>query len=224
MPTKDPSQLSEFPHLSLSERMRVIRDLHDIEQSLAILGVQMMRAGKAVSGSPGTLHPGVAELSEKLKEIGQRAGKLSRELHNSRLQSFDLAEAVRKCCQEASEKFRTAVGCHCHDIPGDLDNLLALSLLRVIQEALENAGKHSGAKRIQVELQGTPKEMRLMVADDGIGFDVEEAKLAAGLGLISIRERLHLAGGELTISSKRGEGTRISASVPVRQESSLTAV
>lgn len=181
-----------------------------------------MRAGKAVSGSPGTLHPGVAELSEKLKEVGQRVGKLSRELHSSRLQSFDLAEAVRKCCKEAGENFKIPVECGCQDIPADLDSLPALSILRVIQEAVDNAGKHSRAKRIQVEVQGTPEKISLLVADNGIGFDLEEAKLAAGLGLISIRERIQLAGGGIDVSSKAGEGTRISANVPLKQESSAT--
>jgi signal transduction histidine kinase len=51
----------------------------------------------------------------------------------------------------------------------------------------------------------------LLVADDGVGFDVEEARLAAGLGLISMRERIHLAGGEFAIASKLGEGMRITA-------------
>jgi len=55
----------------------------------------------------------------------------------------------------------------------------------------------------------------LLVADDGVGFDVEEARLAAGLGLISMRERIHLAGGEFQIASKLAEGTRITARVPI---------
>jgi signal transduction histidine kinase len=59
--------------------------------------------------------------------------------------------------------------------------------------------------------------LSLLIADNGVGFDVEEARLAAGLGLISMRERIHLAGGEFTVSSKPGEGTKITARVPVGQ-------
>jgi signal transduction histidine kinase len=85
----------------------------------------------------------------------------------------------------------------------------------VIQEALHNAGKYSGAKLITVNVRGSAGELLLLVADDGVGFDVEEARLAAGLGLISMRERIHLAGGEFAIASKLGEGTRITARVPI---------
>src|SRR5215469_2653976 len=92
-----------------SERMRVTRELHDIEQSLAILGVQMMRAGKAVSGLPGALHPGIPELSGKLKEVGERVGRLSRELHSSRLKSFNLADAIQKYVEDSSKQFHIPV-------------------------------------------------------------------------------------------------------------------
>lgn len=208
--------------LGSTERMRVTRELHDIEQSLAILGVQMLRAGKAVSGLPGASHPGLSELSDKLKEIGGRVRRLSRELHSSRLKSFDLAAAVSQHCSSAREKSGIPVTCHCQAVPPDLDGLLALSILRVIQEAVDNAGKHSHAKSIRVELQGSSRDIRVLVSDDGIGFDVEEAKLAAGLGLISMRERIHLAGGEFAVASGSGKGTRISAQVPLNLETSAT--
>lgn len=208
--------------LAVTERMRVTRELHDIEQSLAILAVQMMRAGKAVSGLPGTLHPGVPELSGKLKEIGDRVGRLSHELHSSRLKSFDLADAASHYCCESSKKFSIPIQCYCQGIPSDLDGLVALSILRVIQEAVDNAGKHSRAKGVRVDLQGSSNEIRLLVADDGIGFDVEEAKMAAGLGLISMTERIRLAGGDFAVSSQSGQGTRVTARVPLKQETSAT--
>jgi len=205
-----------------SERMRVTRELHDIEQSLAILGVQMMRAGNAVSGLPGALHPGIPELSGKLKEVGERVGRLSRELHSSRLKSFNLADAIQKYVEDSSKQFHIPVASRCQSVPADLDSLLALGVLRVIQEAIDNAGKHSRAKQIRVEVQGLRAEIQLQVIDDGIGFDVEEAPLAAGLGLVSMRERIRLAGGQFTLVSKPGEGTRISATVPLDQETSAS--
>jgi signal transduction histidine kinase len=219
---KNESQASANYELGMTERNRVTRELHDIEQSLAILGVQMMRAGKAVSGMPGTLHPGVSDLAEKLKEIGARVGRLSGELRSFQLKSFDLAEAVSNQCRQAAQKSGIPVDCRCEGLPADLDNLLSLSMLRVVQEALDNAGRHSRAKRIQVEIVGSATEIRLMVSDDGIGFDAEEAMMAAGLGLISMRERVQLSGGAFKVLSKSGDGTRISARIPLVQESSAT--
>jgi signal transduction histidine kinase len=66
-------------------------------------------------------------------------------------------------------------------------------------------------------VEGSGEELALLVADNGVGFDVEEARLAARLGLISMRERIFLAGGEFAISSKPGEGTRITARVPLNE-------
>ena len=186
-----------------------------IGQSLAILRIQMMRAGQPVSGMPGKVHPGMPELSGRLKDIAQKVSRLSHQLHSSELEYLGLAVAVQTHCREFSEKFKIKVDCVCEGIPENLDSLLALSLLRVVQEALHNAGKYSGAKLITVNVRGSGEELSLLVADNGAGFDVEEARLAAGLGLISMRERIHLAGGEFAIASKPGEGTRITGRVPV---------
>jgi PAS domain S-box-containing protein len=209
----------KFTAAQENERTRIARELHDdIGQSLAILRIQMMRAGQPVSGMPGKVHPGMPELSGRLKDIAQKVSRLSHQLHSSELEYLGLAVAVQSHCREFSEKFKIKVDCVCEDIPENLESLLALSLLRVIQEALHNAGKYSGAKLITVNVRGSAEGLLLLVADNGAGFDVEEARLAAGLGLISMRERIHLAGGEFAIASKPGEGTRISAKVPVAEK------
>ena len=201
-----------------NERTRIARELHDdIGQSLAILRIQMMRAGQPVSGMPGKVHPGMPELSGRLRDIAQKVSRLSHQLHSSELEYLGLAVAVQSHCREFSEKFKINVECVCEGIPENLDRILAGSLLRVIQEALHNAGKYSGAKLITVKVRGSVEELTLLVADNGVGFDVEEARLAAGLGLISMRERIHLAGGQFAISSNSGEGTRITAKVPVTE-------
>ena len=191
----------------------------DIGQSLAILRIQMMRAGQPVSGMPGKVHPGLPELSGRLKDIAQKVSRLSHHLRSSELEYLGLAVAVESYCREFSEKFGIKVECECKGIPSDLDSLLALTLtlLRVIQEALHNAGKYSSAKSIAVKVEGSAERLALLVADNGVGLDVEEARLAAGLGLISMRERIFLAGGEFAISSKPGEGTRITARVPLNE-------
>ena len=205
-----------FPAAQENVRARISRELHDdIGQSLAILRIQMMRAGQPVSGMPGKVHPGMPELSGRLKDIAQKVSRLSHQLHSSELEYLGLAVAVQSHCREFSEKFKIKVECVCEGIPENLDSLLALSLLRVIQEALHNAGKYSGAKLITVNVCGSAGELLLLVTEDGVGFDVEEARLAAGLGLISMRERIHLAGGEFQIASKLAEGTRITARVPI---------
>ena len=203
-----------------SERTRIARELHDdIGQSLAILRIQFLRAGRPVSGMPGKRHPDVIELCNELQKLAGKVSRISHQLHSSELEYLGLQVAIRSHCREFSEKYKIAVECSCTDVPKDLDSLLALSLLRVVQEALHNAAKHSQAKSIEVVLRGQGSKLLLSIADDGVGFDLEEARFAAGLGLISMRERIRLAGGEFAISSKRGEGTRITAQVPIPEAS-----
>ena len=93
--------------------------------------------------------------------------------------------------------------------------MVGLAFLRVLQEGMHNAIKYSSAKSITVRLTGSDHDLSLEIYDDGVGFDVEAARLAAGLGLISMRERIHLIGGKFEIWSSPGRGTRITARAPV---------
>lgn len=199
-----------------NERTRIARELHDhIGQSLAILRIQFLRAGKPVSGMPGHLHPGVAELCEKLREVAGDVSRLSHQLHSSELEYLGLATAVESHCREFAMQHKIKVDCSCEGLPKDLDSLLALSLLRIVQESLHNIAKHSQAKSARVLIKASDQSLSLVIEDDGVGFDAEDAQLSAGLGLISMRERIRLASGDFNITSRPGKGTVILARVPL---------
>ncbi len=195
-----------------AERTRIARELHDgIGQSLALLSIQMQRAGQPTAS--GRKNPGIAELCAKLKEIGNQLSRLSHQLHSSELEFLGLAVAVKSLCREFSEQYRIKIDCVCKDIPSELDNDVALGFLRVVQEALHNIAKHSRASEVQLELVRSEDELVLAVADNGVGFDMNTVRDTAGLGMISMRERMHLIGGQFNITSKPGGGTRIQAKV-----------
>jgi signal transduction histidine kinase len=99
---------------------------------------------------------------------------------------------------------------------------VSLALFRVLQEALQNAVKHSRVQDFKVELRSTPDEIHLTVIDPGTGFDQTEALGSRGLGLISMRERLQLVNGSLAIQSAPGHGTTIQARVPFRSDAELS--
>jgi PAS domain S-box-containing protein len=199
-----------------AERTRIARELHDsIGQSIALLGIQMQRADRPVSGASDRSHPSVQALSGKLQEIGTQVSQLSHQLHSSELEFLGLAVAVKSLCREFSEEYQIAVNCLCISVPDKLDNDISLCFLRVTQEALHNIAKHSHAARVQVLLVGTSSRLMLTIRDDGMGFDVDRLRPAAGLGLISMRERLHLIGGDFAISSEPAHGTRIEAHAPL---------
>ena len=101
-----------------------------------------------------------------------------------------------------------------HSGPDVIPPETALCLYRVAQEALRNVVKHSGSRHASVELSGTADAIRLRVADDGVGFDPGLAAGAGGLGLVSMRERLNLVGGEIAIDSRPAGGTRLAVRVP----------
>ena len=199
-----------------AERTRVARELHDgIGQEIALLGIQMQRAVASTALEPGAIYAGMQKLCANLTAIGLHVSRLSHQLHSSELEYLGLSVAIIKLCREFSDQYSIKVACACSNIPAKLDNDIALTFFRVIQESLHNIAKHSRANDVQVEVTAASAELTLIVRDNGAGFDVQESKAATGLGLVSMRERLHLIGGEFDIDSAPGTGTRIWARTPL---------
>jgi signal transduction histidine kinase len=103
-------------------------------------------------------------------------------------------------------------------VPRDLPKDISLCLFRVLQEALQNAIKHSGAQRFTVELTGDSSGIRLTVSDDGVGFDQQGIDKRHGLGLISMRERMRMVHGEFGVRSAPGHGATVTCRVPLAPE------
>ena len=101
------------------------------------------------------------------------------------------------------------------NVPAELPRDISLCLYRIVQECLSNAIRHSGAKEANVELVVTGHQLRLCVTDSGTGFDSASPGLKKGLGLVSMKERLRLVGGNISIHSQPSNGTYIEAGVPL---------
>src|SRR6185436_15955263 len=93
------------------------------------------------------------------------------------------------------------------NVPADLSKDVALCLFRIVQESLRNVVRHSGAASALVDVSASEHELLLEIADHGKGFAADTAR--TGLGLLSMRERVHFVGGEIVVSSTPGQGTRI---------------
>ena len=198
------------------ERSRVARELHDgIGQEIALLSIQMQRAVGSITTEPSQIYPTIQNLSTTLAAIGLHVSRLSHQLHSSELEYLGTSVAITKLCREFSEQYAIKVECCCTNIPANLDNQVALGFLRIVQEALHNIAKHSHAKDVQVKVTGATKELCLVIRDNGVGFDIREPRAEAGLGLISMRERMHLIGGEFAIESSPGVGTIVRARVQI---------
>ena len=184
------------------ERSRIARELHDdISQQMALLQLEVRESG------------GSSKVSARLSAIAKSVHDLSRRLHPETLKLLGLVGALQSLQRE---HLRSGLPVHFvhNDVPVDLSPELTLCLFRVVQETLQNSAKYSGASSVSVELSGSNGWLTLVVADDGRGFDVDKA-WGKGLGLISIRERVEASGGQVTVESAPGRGTRFTVRVPV---------
>jgi PAS domain S-box-containing protein len=206
-----------------TERARIARDLHDdIGQGLALLTVTLDQIKHVTADSSGEVRRCMDQLQRQISEITASVQALSHDLHPFKLQLLGVVAAMKSFCTELSELHRVEIDFTHQDISRTMPPKISLCLFRVLQEALHNAVRYSGVRRFSVQLRGTSHEVQLIVRDAGIGFDPETAAQGRGLGLTSMKERLKLAGGELSIQSELTRGTTIVAWVPlINQEGSL---
>ena len=163
------------------------------------------------------------QLEERIKQLNDLAGEiqaLSHRLHSSKLEYLGLRSAAAIFCTELSDRQKVKIDFCSENVPRDLPEEISICLFRVLQEALQNAIKHSGSQQIQVSLSVELNEIRLTVRDSGAGFDPKGAMKAQGIGLTSMKERLKLVGGTLSIDSQLNSGTTVQARVPLGSKGS----
>ena len=205
------------------ERRRIARELHDnVSQQIASLAIRIDQVAMSPYETQGTLARSMRELRQRTVEISTEIHSLSHQLHSSKLELLGLADALRGHCNELLAQ---GLGARFHDenVPESLPHDVSLYLFRIAQEALNNIVKHSGASEAHVTLRAKGDLLLLSVADSGRGFDEAAAAVQSGLGLASMRERLRLINGELTVSSRPGQGTTITARVPIPRGGTTTA-
>lgn len=198
------------------ERSRVARELHDdLNQQLAILSIELEQLGQKIPKRQVGLSARVRSLSAKAQQISSDVHRISYELHPSKLDHLGLAPAIKSLCEELSTRHELTINFRAEGFPAVLPRDVTLCLYRVTQESLSNMIKHSKAEQADVVLNKTSDQVRLDIADLGCGFDIESAQTKTGLGIISMRERLRLVGGEISIRSQPSLGTKIHVLVPL---------
>jgi signal transduction histidine kinase len=192
------------------ERARIARELHDdISQKVALLAMDIHQVSH--SAAPGILGR-VNTIAERAAEIATDLHNLSHELHPAKLQILGLVQATQYFCRDVAARHQLTIE-FVHDrMPANVPAEPALCLFRIVQEALQNVVKHSGARNAAVKLTGADRSLQLVILDSGAGFDT--GALEGGIGLLSMRERVYLLGGDMDIWSKPGSGTQISVQVP----------
>jgi signal transduction histidine kinase len=198
------------------ERVRIARELHDdIDQRLALLALNLELAKRNVPASGNDLARQIEDASRQVADVVRDIQALSHRLHSRNLELLGLEATAKSYCKEFSDLSGIRVDFRCENVPNDLPREIALCLFRVLQEAAQNAIKHSGSQDFQVSLKVEADELELIVKDSGIGFEPGKAIQEQGLGLASMRERVKLVGGELLIDSRLRSGTAVQARVPL---------
>jgi PAS domain S-box-containing protein len=198
------------------ERERIARELHDdINQRIATVVCAIDGMGRRQSGEERRSRESIDLVTEQLSQIATDIQSISHRLHSSHLEYLGLAAAFEDLCGQLRKQHRVEIDLTCDRIPGNLPKETSLNLYRVLQEALQNAIKHSGIHKFKVELAADTTEVRLTVSDDGTGFKLQDKRKGQGLGLISMRERMRLVHGQFVVKSEPGHGTTINCRVPI---------
>ncbi|MEO1286683.1 MAG: GAF domain-containing sensor histidine kinase [Chloroflexota bacterium] len=201
-------------HGAINERNRIAREIHDtIAQGLAALALKLETADVLLENDADV---------EKVREVIQGALSLTRDnleearrsvmdLRATPLEGKTLSEAIQALLNDANLH-------HTAEVIGSSPPLsirIETALYRIAQEAITNIRKHAQASSVVVQVILTPERVRLVIEDDGIGFDVRDAKHKGRFGLIGLKERAKLLHGTVDIVSCVGSGTVIETSIPL---------
>jgi len=205
-----------------NERKRISREVHDsLGQSLSAIKFRVEGMLQEVRKSrEKTIAKSLENLIPIVQQSIEEARRIQMDLRPSVLDDLGILATISWFCREFKITYpginiETQVGIREEEVPDSLKTVI----YRIMQEALNNIAKHSGADLVHLSLRKTDDKIELAIRDNGMGFDIEEnlsvERSMRGLGLTSMRERAELSGGSFTIESIKGKGTTIRATWPL---------
>jgi signal transduction histidine kinase len=206
------------------ERQRISQELHDdIGQRFALLTIQLERLHQDLVTAGQKTHSRTAlGLYKSAQELATDIHELSHELHSSKLRYLGLPAALKELAQKTSSQQGLRVDFRADPLPKNLPPELALCLFRIGQEALTNVVKHSRSRDVEMNVARTNGGIVLKIKDFGIGFEPKTS--SSGIGLSTMRERLRMFGGNLSVNSSHGKGAEVIAEVKLAEAPSTAAV
>jgi signal transduction histidine kinase len=188
------------------ERQHIARELHD-EAGQALVGVKLslQAMARAVPETSSALREPLDQLRAQVNEATSRLRTIARRLRPPTLDQLGLHDALGQLAQEAGDRGGFVVSLDLASLPARLSPAMETALFRITQEALTNATNHARAEHVEITLGLCDRYLYLRIADDGCGFD--PTAHSGGLGLLGVRERVGMFGGECEVSSTVGQGT-----------------
>jgi two-component system NarL family sensor kinase len=200
---------------AVEERNRLAREIHDtLAQGLTATALQLESADALLDAGSERAHEPLRRALSLTRSNLEEARRSVLDLRASPLEGRPLSEAINALVERWEAETGIAVRYRAVNGSRPLPPSVEAALYRICQEALTNVARHAGAERATVRLVATPDRVRLVVEDDGRGFDASEVPEDRH-GIVGMRERAEVLGGTLEVRSGPGEGTRIEATVPL---------
>lgn len=201
------------------ERRRVARELHDdLSQKVAALALNISRMKRRLPEEVDFVLGELGNLQRQINELAGDIRQLSHRLHPAVLEHAGLAAALKSFTSEFSRNEGIEIKLIASPDSESIPRETGICMYRVVQEALRNVAKHSGARRAAVILSVNDGEAQLVIKDEGRGFDLNQAR-GDGLGMASIEERVRLCQGIIQITSQLNRGTTVNAKFPLPDKS-----
>ncbi|MFZ2177532.1 MAG: ATP-binding protein, partial [Rhodococcus sp. (in: high G+C Gram-positive bacteria)] len=198
-----------------AERGRIARDLHD-EFGHLFAGV-MDGLSVLQNSEDATTRQTVTDVRKIVRQGIQVARTVAWSLRPSGLDDLGLTGCIEQYVEDCRQMYPIRIELTATGQPISVPPAVATAVFRIVQEALTNIGRHSGAGEASVMIVSSADTVRAVVEDNGAGFDLDMVGQRRSLGLIGMRERARLVGGRLSVESRPGQGTTIMVEVPVRR-------
>lgn len=204
------------------ERNRIAREMHDtLGHRLTIASVQLEGAQRLIPTNPERAAQMVGTVREQVKEGLTDLRRTVAMLRASVEEDLPLPQALERLIEQVQQATSIRINLSLEDCPADLPSRLHQALYRAAQEGLTNIQRHAGASEAWLQLtvkNGDPRggEIELLVSDNGVGITLEQSQ--AGYGLVGLKERADILGGEFHVDPRPGGGTTITFRVPLAAE------
>lgn len=219
------SLLGRLQSLIEQERMRISRDIHDqLGQTLTAVKLDLSLIRKRlVSDGLAEQSANIHEIERAVSRVIRTVRKISTELRPGILDELGVIAAIEWMAKDFQR--RTGIGCKVTIRAVDTisDTIRATAIFRIVQEALTNVMRHAAASQVNVSLKKKDHTLIVEVSDNGIGITEGRSAGPKSFGLIGIRERVRLLGGEVVIRGKPGEGTSVRVTLPDREGATANA-
>ena len=205
---------SESAGVREQEKSRIARELHDeLAQSLTAAKMDAIWLRDHLAGDA-EAQTKIATMLSMLDTCVASTRRIAADLRPLVLDDLGLVPALEWVVQNFTQ--RTGVPCELIvDEDLELEEPYATGVFRIVQESLQNVAKHAEAHQVEVELKAEGESLQLRVQDDGIGFRPSQPRKPQSLGLVGLRERAHLLHGRVDVQSEPGQGTHVTARIPV---------